>query len=69
VISPQRVIPLSIAATYYPEIVGELEHLSRREWTTYLVGPTDFLIKIKDVNHNSLDENQKQICDALGDRP
>ncbi len=68
-ITPKRVIPLSLASSTYTEMVDELERLAQREWTTYLVGPTDFFIRMKDVNHYILTDAEKAICDALSDRP
>jgi len=67
VITPKRVTPLSLASAHYPEMIAELKRLALREWTTYLVGPTDFLIKLKDTDNYSLNENEKAICEALGD--
>ncbi len=69
ILSPQRVIPISVAAEQYPEMIDELEYLNRREWTSYLVGPSDFLIKLKDANHYELNENQRQICDIIEGKP
>jgi len=68
-LSQKRVTPISVAATQYPEIVDEIKRLGTREWTTYLVQPTDFLIRMKDVNHHALDENETNIHEALGERP
>ncbi|MGQ9609669.1 MAG: hydantoinase/oxoprolinase N-terminal domain-containing protein [bacterium] len=69
IINPQRVIPISVAAEQYPEMIDELEYLNGREWKSYLVGPTDFLIKLKDINHYELNENQRQICDIIEGKP
>ncbi|MBM3213274.1 hydantoinase/oxoprolinase family protein, partial [Candidatus Poribacteria bacterium] len=69
VLSPRRVTPLSLAAHYYSEVVDELKMLGKREWTTYLVQPTDFLVRMKNINHHVLDRNERQIYDALSDRP
>ncbi|HGE72616.1 TPA: hydantoinase/oxoprolinase family protein [Candidatus Poribacteria bacterium] len=68
-LTPKRVIPLSLASANYEEMIDELERLAQREWTTYLVGPTDFLIRMKEANHYALSDNEKAILDMLGDRP
>jgi N-methylhydantoinase A/oxoprolinase/acetone carboxylase beta subunit len=69
IITPKRVIPLCLASAHYEEIVDELQRLAQREWTTYLVGPTDFLIRMKNTDNYVLNDTEKAICDALGDRP
>ncbi len=68
-LTPKRVIPISVAAEQYPDMLDELEYLNKREWTSYLVGPADFLIKLKDVNHYELNENQRQICNIIEGKP
>ena len=68
-LTPQRVIPISLASAHYTEMVAELKRLALREWTTYLVGPTDFLIRLKDTDHYALNDHEKAVCKALGDKP
>lgn len=68
-LSPRRVIPISLAAAYHPDMIEELRMLGKREWTTYLVQPTDFLVRIKNIDHYALSENERMICQALDDRP
>ncbi|HGJ66661.1 TPA: hydantoinase/oxoprolinase family protein [bacterium] len=68
-LSPQRVIPICLASAKYKEILPELRQLALREWTSYLVGPTDFLIRMKNSNHYAMNENEKSIYNALGEKP
>lgn len=68
-IGPQRVIPISMASSQYPEVLNELKQLNDMEWKSYMVGPTDFLIRLKDIDHLQLNETQVQVCKALDRRP
>jgi N-methylhydantoinase A/oxoprolinase/acetone carboxylase beta subunit len=68
-LSPRRVTPLSLAAFHHPEMVDELKRLGKREWTTYLVQPTDFLAAMKNIDQSSLNENERRIRAALHDGP
>jgi N-methylhydantoinase A/oxoprolinase/acetone carboxylase beta subunit len=68
-LSPQRVIPICLASAKYKEILPELRQLALREWTSYLVGPTDFLIRMKSSDHYAMNENEKSIYNALGEKP
>ena len=69
VLSPRRVVPLSLAANHHPEMVDEVKKLGEREWTTYLVQPVDFLTRMKDVAHSTLSHQEKKIQLALADGP
>jgi len=69
ILSPQRVIPISLASSQYEEMLTELKQLALREWTSYLVGPTDFLIRMKNSDHYAMNQNERSIYEALGDRP
>jgi N-methylhydantoinase A/oxoprolinase/acetone carboxylase beta subunit len=68
-LNPRRVTPLSLAAARYPEMVDELKRLGKRKWTTYLAQPTDFLIRMKNIDHDVLNENERNIKVALGNGP
>ena len=68
-LSPRRVTPLALAAAHYPGVVDELKKLGAREWTTYMVQPTDFLIGMRNDNHQSLSEHERKILATLGDEP
>jgi len=68
-LSPRRVTPLSLAALDHPEMVDELKRLGQREWTTYLVQPTDFLVAMRNTDQGSLNENEREIRAALRDGP
>jgi len=68
-LNPRRVIPISLAAAHNPEMVSELKKLGEREWTTYLVQPTDFLTRMKDTDHAALSQNEKGILAALDGGP
>jgi N-methylhydantoinase A/oxoprolinase/acetone carboxylase beta subunit len=50
-------------------MVDELKRLGKREWTTYLVQPTDFLAAMKNIDQSSLNENERRIRAALHDGP
>jgi N-methylhydantoinase A/oxoprolinase/acetone carboxylase beta subunit len=49
--------------------VDELKKLEKRKWTTYLVQPADFLIRVKAIDHNELSGNERDIQAALNDGP
>jgi N-methylhydantoinase A/oxoprolinase/acetone carboxylase beta subunit len=68
-ISPKRVIPISLASAHYAEMITELKQLALREWTSYLVGPTDFLIRMKNSDHYIMNDNERNIYEALGVKP
>lgn len=69
ILSPRRVTPLALAAAHYPGMVDELRKLGEREWTTYMVQPTDFLVRVRNDNHNSLNEHERNILTTLGAEP
>lgn len=69
VLGPRRVVPLSLAAADHPEMVDELRKLGEREWTTFLVQPVDFLMKMKDVNHSALSEHERKVQAILSSGP
>jgi N-methylhydantoinase A/oxoprolinase/acetone carboxylase beta subunit len=68
-LSPRRVIPLSLAAIDHPEIVDELKRLRETEWTTYMLPPTDFLIRQRNIDHNALNEHEKDVYSVLKEGP
>jgi N-methylhydantoinase A/oxoprolinase/acetone carboxylase beta subunit len=68
-LSPRRVTPLSLAAIDHPEIVDELKRLREIEWTTYMLPPTDFLIRQRNVDHNALNEHEKDVYSVLDGGP
>lgn len=68
-ISPQRVIPISLASSHHPEMIDELRQLAQREWTSYLVGPTDFLIRMKNSDHYIMNEHERSIYNVLDNKP
>lgn len=69
ILSPRRVMPLSLAATHHPGMVDELKMLSGREWTTFLIQPADFLIKMKEAGLDSMSENDRKIQAILNGGP
>ncbi len=68
-LSPRRVIPLSLAAVDHPEIISELKRLRETEWTTYMLPPTDFLIRQRNVDHNALNGHEKDVYSVLNKGP
>lgn len=69
ILSPRRVTPLALAAAHYPGMVDELRKLGEREWTTYMVQPTDFLIRMRNDNYHLLNEHERNILTTLGAEP
>lgn len=69
VLNPRRVIPLSLAAVDHPEILEELNRLRETERESVMLPPTDFLIRVRDFDQSTLDENERKIYSALNGRP
>jgi len=69
ILSTRRVVPLSLAAAHHPAMLDELKMLSEREWTTFLVQPVDFLMKMKDIDHSTLNEYERRILAVLDNGP
>ncbi|MBD3184272.1 hydantoinase/oxoprolinase family protein [Candidatus Poribacteria bacterium] len=68
-LNPQRVIPLSLAASEHAEIINELRELRDAEWRSNMLPPTDFFIRVKFANNGFLDENERMICSELNNGP
>jgi len=68
-IGPNRVIPLCLAATEYPNITEELNYIFKRNETSSLVQYTDFFIMRDGSNNLSLEDSEKKILEVLSKGP
>ncbi len=68
-LSPRRVIPLSLAATHYPNVLDELKILEASGRTSELVPPCDCLLKLRNPDGIPLNNREQEILAALDNGP
>ena len=68
-LSPKRVIPLSLAATFHHQILDELRMLKALGRTSILVPPCDCFLKLRSADGIPLNNKERDVLDALNDGP
>ncbi|MFQ6042242.1 MAG: glutamate mutase L [Candidatus Poribacteria bacterium] len=68
-LSPKRVIPLSLAATFHHRILDELKILEASGLTSILTPPCDCLLKLRDADDMPLSSRERAVLAALNDGP
>jgi len=68
-ISPRRVIPLSIAASFHRQIIDELKFLKDLKQESILVPPCDCFLMLREPDGIPLNAKEKDILKALSNGP
>ncbi|HOL16531.1 MAG TPA: hydantoinase/oxoprolinase family protein [Bacillota bacterium] len=68
-IGPQRVFPLSWAASHYPYLVDELKEIREADYTLWHTQPAMALVFIKEPLHIKLTDSEKQIIALIRESP
>lgn len=69
ILSPKRVIPLSLAATFHHQVLDELKILEASRLTSILVPPCDCLLKLRDAEGIPLSYRERDVLAVLNDGP
>jgi len=69
VIGPQRVVPLSVLAGDYPQVLNRLEKLAADQATSPLFSPADFFMLIGSPESGRMNDRDRAIVEALRSGP
>lgn len=68
-IGPQRAVPLSVAASQYPNVLSELKLIQQHNYRPVSSQPVDFLYFVQDRNHFALSSEEQEILDRIREMP